>query len=107
MQWLYLALAIFFECSWAIAMKASAGFTKPFYGALAFVLSLFSLGFLGLATKTLELSIAYAMWTGMGAALVALAGVLWFREPLSAAKAVSLALIVLGVAGLQIGRTGP
>ena len=54
-----------------------------------------------LALKRLDLSVTYAVWSGVGTALAALIGVVYFREPLTALKLASLALIVLGVAGLS------
>ncbi len=48
---------------------------------------------LSLALKEVDLSFAYALWSGVG--------ILWFREPMGALKMVSLGLIVIGVAGLH------
>jgi small multidrug resistance pump len=50
-----------------------------------------------------DLSLAYAIWSGLGIAFIASVGVLWFREPVTAVKVVSLGLIVVGVAGLNLG----
>ena len=55
-----------------------------------------------LALKRLDLSVTYAVWSGVGTALAALIGVVYFREPLTALKLASLALVVLGVAGLSL-----
>jgi small multidrug resistance pump len=61
-----------------------------------------SLGGLTLALKKIDVSFAYAVWSGLGTALIAVIGVLWFREPVSAWKVISLALIILGVVGLNL-----
>jgi small multidrug resistance pump len=45
---------------------------------------------------------AYAVWSGMGTALIATLGVLWFKEPVTALKLISLGLIIIGVVGLNL-----
>ncbi len=70
---------------------------------LIFVFYGLSLGFLSLALKKVDLGVAYAVWSGVGIAFIASVGVLWFREPVTAMKMVSLGLIVAGVAGLNMG----
>jgi small multidrug resistance pump len=66
------------------------------------VLYVLSAGAVILALKRLDLSVTYAVWSGVGTALAALIGVVSFREPVTALKLASLALIVLGVAGLSL-----
>ena len=51
--------------------------------------------------RSLDVGVAYAIWSGLGTALVVLAGVFFFGEELTAARAASVALIVLEVVGLQ------
>jgi small multidrug resistance pump len=58
---------------------------------------------LTLSLKRLDVSLAYAVWSGMGTALIATIGMLWFREPMTAVKLASLALIIIGVLGLNLG----
>ncbi|MGB6441083.1 MAG: SMR family transporter [Methyloceanibacter sp.] len=55
-----------------------------------------------LALRRLELSVAYAIWSGAGTALTAMIGFAYFREPLTLIKLASLALVVLGVVGLSL-----
>jgi small multidrug resistance pump len=57
---------------------------------------------LTLALKRIDVSVAYAVWSGVGTALIATIGVLWFKEPATALKLVSLGLIILGVIGLNM-----
>jgi small multidrug resistance pump len=47
-------------------------------------------------------SVAYAIWSGVGTALIASIGVLWFKEPATAMKLISLGLIIIGVVGLNL-----
>lgn len=102
MTWLYLVLAILLEVSGTTCMKLSEGFTKTVPSILLFVFYTLSFGMLTLALKKLDVSVAYAVWSGMGTALIATIGVLWFKEPLTALKLISLGLIILGVVGLNL-----
>src|SRR6266446_10214751 len=82
-------------------VKALAGFTR--IGPAGVVVGYAaSFALLSLALRGIDLSIAYAVWSGVGTAIVALIGILWFGEPTGAWKLLSLALIVLGVAGLHL-----
>jgi multidrug transporter EmrE-like cation transporter len=106
MTYLYLVLAIVFEAGWAIAMKMSDGLTRPRPAAATLVFYLLSLVFLALATRRLDVGPAYAVWAGSGAVLIALAGIFYFKEPASALKLASMALVVLGIVGLQLAEGG-
>ena len=99
---LFLFVAIVFEVGWAIAMKISDGFTKPWPTAATILMYLLSVVFLALATKKMEIGAAYAIWAGSGVALIAIAGVVHFDEPLTALKVVSILLIVTGIIGLNL-----
>jgi small multidrug resistance pump len=61
-----------------------------------------SLSALTLALKRIDVSMAYAVWSGLGTALIAVIGVLWLKEPLNTLKIVSLTLIIIGVIGLNL-----
>ena len=102
MSWLFLILAILLEVSGTTSMKLSQGFTKLVPSILLFLCYGLSLGALTLALKTIDVSVAYAVWSGLGTALIAAAGIIWFKEPLTAVKVASIALIILGVIGLNI-----
>lgn len=102
MTWLYLALAIVLEVSGTTCMKLSEGFTKLGPSILLVVFYTLSFGMLTLALKRLDVSIAYAVWSGVGTALIAAIGVLWFKEPVTALKLISLGLIIIGVMGLNL-----
>jgi small multidrug resistance pump len=102
-MWTYLALAILLEVSGTTCMKLSEGFTKTVPSILLFVFYSLSFGMLTLALKRIDVSVAYAVWSGVGTALIATIGVLWFKEPITALKLISLALIIGGVVGLNLG----
>jgi small multidrug resistance pump len=101
-SWLLLMGAIVAEVGGTTCLKLSYGFTRlvPSLG----VVVLYSLSFVLLATvlKAMDVSVAYAIWSGVGTALVAAIGILVFGEPLSAARLVSVGFIILGVVGLQL-----
>ena len=99
---LYLLLAIIAEVTGTTCVKLSEGFTRLIPSVLIFVFYGLSLGFLGLALKRMDLGLAYAVWAGLGIAFIASVGILYFREPVTATKMVSLALIVAGVVGLNL-----
>jgi small multidrug resistance pump len=65
-----------------------------FYG-----LSLTTLTF---AFKRLDISVAYALWSGAGIVLIACAGIVWFHEPATVARLLFITLIVVGMLGLQL-----
>ncbi len=106
MVYLWLALAIVFEVGWAVSMKQSEGLTRPGPTVATIVMYLLSVVFLSLATRKMDIGVAYALWAGAGVALIGVVGMWWFREPVSALKIASIGLIVLGIAGLQIGSGG-
>jgi|SRR3712207_686766 small multidrug resistance pump len=94
-------LAIVAEVAGATSIKLSEGFTWLLPSVAIFGFYGLSLGMLSLALKEIDLSFAYAVWSGVGMALIATLGILWFREPMGALKMVSLGLIVIGVVGIK------
>jgi small multidrug resistance pump len=50
----------------------------------------------------MDVSIAYAIWAGLGTALITVVGIFWFKEPVNALKVVSLFIVVVGVIGLNL-----
>jgi small multidrug resistance pump len=105
MSWVYLVLAIIMEVTGTTNMKLSQGFTKLLPSILMFVFYGFSFAFLTLALKKIDVSISYAIWAGLGTALIATIGFLYFKEPITAIKIISIALIVFGVVGLTLSET--
>jgi small multidrug resistance pump len=103
MSWLYLILAILLEVCGTTSMKLSQGFTKLVPSILIFVFYCLSFTSITLALKKIDVSVAYAVWSGLGTALIAVLGILWFKEPFSLLKMVSIGLIIAGVIGLNLG----
>ncbi len=106
MSWLYLTIAIVMEVCGTTCMKLSDGFTKRLPAVLLFVFYTISLGALTLALKKIDVSVAYAIWSGLGTVLIAIIGIVGFREPTTALKVCSIALIVIGVVGLHLSGGG-
>ncbi len=102
MPWIYLLTASIFEIIFAISMKYADGFTK-FWPTIAVVIGgVGGITFLTLALKTLPVSVAYPVWTGVGIVGTVLLGYLLFNESLTAMKIISIAAILLGIAGLKL-----
>lgn len=105
MTYVFLALAIVFEVAWAIGIKVTSSFSLPIrWGPLLATLGayLLSLVFLMLVVRKMNIGTAYAIWAGTGAAIISLIGIVYFHEPRSTFKLVSLALVVAGVVGLNL-----
>ncbi|EGK13246.1 DMT superfamily drug/metabolite transporter [Desmospora sp. 8437] len=104
MHWVYLIFAILFEVAGTMSMKLSHGFTKlwPSLGMVVFYILAFA--GLTLSLKQMPVSLAYAVWSGLGTAVIAVLGYLIFQESMTWLKASSILLIVLGVIGLNLGE---
>ena len=105
--WLLLVSAIALEVAGTTSMKLSQGFTRLVPSVLLFVCYVASFVALTLALKNIEVSVAYAVWAGVGTALVAAIGIVYFGEELTALKLVSLLFIIVGVVGLNLGEAKP
>jgi len=101
-SWLYLAGAIILEVAGTTSMKLSQGFTKFLPSILIFLFYGLSFTALAFALKRIDVSIAYAVWSGVGTALIAIIGFIFFRETMTLLKIGSIGLIIIGVLGLSI-----
>ena len=103
MAWLYLLIAGIFEIFWAVGIKYCDGLKIT----LPLILVIVSMGlriiFLGLATKTIPMSIAYAVWTGIGIVGVFTYGLLILKDPISANSIIFVGMILIGIIGLKLG----
>jgi quaternary ammonium compound-resistance protein SugE len=102
MVWLLLIAAGVLETGMAVALKASAGFSRLVPSIVFLVFGGASFGLLSLALRSLPVGTAYAVWTGIGAAGTALVGILFLGQPATALRIGCIALIVLGVVGLRV-----
>ncbi len=100
MDWLYLLLAGICEVGWPIGLKL-AGYGSRLWIVMSVSAMALSGIFLYLAQKTIPMGTAYAIWTGIGAIGAFFVGVLWFKDPSSMARIISIILIILGMVGLK------
>ncbi|SEL21523.1 quaternary ammonium compound-resistance protein SugE [Bosea lupini] len=102
MSWLLLTGAGLLEIVWAIALKQAGGFTRFWPSLIGIVSAIVSFVMLSLALKQLPVGTAYAVWVGIGALGVAIAGIVALGESASPARLGLLALILIGVIGLKL-----
>ena len=79
MPWIFLSAAILFEVAGTTSMKLSRGFAEMWPSVCVFVFYFCSAVAVVLALRRLELSIAYAIWSGVGMALTAMIGIIYPR----------------------------
>ena len=99
--WTLLSVAIVFEVIGTTCMKLSHGFTNLAPSIAMFSCYAMAFACNTFATKTLDLSVTYAVWSGVGTVATAAIGILYFKEPGTAIKLVSITLIFIGVMGLH------
>ncbi|MBP2146020.1 small multidrug resistance pump [Methanofollis sp. W23] len=95
--------AIGIEVCATTCLKLSDGFTQPLPSLGVVVGYAASFWLLSLVLKDLDVGVTYAVWAGLGTALVAVVGILVFKESFTFFKAASILLIVAGVVGLNMG----
>jgi small multidrug resistance pump len=100
--WLMLALAITSELIGETALKAAGGFKRLGPSIVVFVCFILSYVFLSVSILVLPLSIAYAVWSGVGVFATALIGIWLFREHLTRPKILGMVLIVVGTVLLNL-----
>lgn len=97
-----LALAIAVEVAASALLPKADGFTNPWWTAVVLVGYGVAIWLLTVVVRTMPVSVAYAIWAGAGTALVAVVGLVFLGEPFGWVKAVSLAMIVVGVVGINL-----
>ncbi|WP_026421289.1 DMT family transporter [Actinokineospora inagensis] len=102
MHWVYLAIATVFEILFALSANASKGFTKLWPTVLTLVIGAGGTFFLSLALRRLDVGVGYAIWTGLGSVGIVLLGSLVFKEKLDWRKALGIAVVIVGVIGLEL-----
>ena len=100
--WVILGLGIVFEVLGTICMKYANGFQKLWPSVFVFVFYILCLVCLVFVLEKMNVSVAYAIWASLGTALIAIIGMIWFKEPVSVIKILSISLIILGILGLEL-----
>jgi len=102
MSWIVLVAAGLFEVAWAIGLKYTDGFSRPWPTVATVAAMIVSVALLGYAVRTLPVGTSYAVWTGIGAVGTVILGVVLFGESASPARLGCIALIVAGIVGLKL-----
>jgi quaternary ammonium compound-resistance protein SugE len=102
MAWVLLVVASLFEVVMALGLKWSDGFTRLGGSAVAIVGSVFSMGLLALALRSLPVGTGYAVWTGLGAVFTALVGIVALGESRDVLRLAGIVAVVTGVVLLQL-----
>jgi len=102
MAWFYLFLGGALEIIWLIAMKYSNGFRNLWPSVIVVIALIASMIVVSLAIRTIPMGTAYAIWTGIGAAGGAIAGIVLFNESKDWLRLLSIALIIAGIVGLKL-----
>ncbi len=97
-----LALAIAVEVAATVALRSSDGLTRFVPSAITIVGYIIAFWLLALVLRTIPVSVAYAVWAGVGTAAVAIIGMTLLDEPAGLLKIASIALIIVGVVGLNL-----
>ncbi len=102
MNWFILIVAGLFEIGWAIGLKYTDGFTRPWPTIATVLAMVISVALLGIAMKSLPMSTAYAVWVGVGALGTAAVGIALMNEPANPMRLLSLGFILIGIVGLKL-----
>jgi quaternary ammonium compound-resistance protein SugE len=102
LAWVTLVVAGILEVGWALGLKYTEGFTRLVPSVLTIGAMAASVGLLSLALRHIPIGTAYAIWTGIGAVGVAIAGMILFGEPRDTLRIVFILFIVAGIAGLKV-----
>ncbi len=100
--WMFLLVAGLLEVGWAVGLKYTHGFTRPWATAGTVVGMIASVFFLALAVQRIPLGTGYVVWTGIGAVGTSVLGMVLFGESSSAARLVWVGVILVGIVGLKV-----
>ena len=99
-----LMAAIGIEVASTALLPRTAGFTNPAWSALVVGGYAVSIWMLAMVVRTVPVSVAYAVWSGVGTAVVAALGYFFLGESMGWVKALSLGMIVVGVVGVNLAH---
>jgi len=106
MAWIILVIAGLFEVGWAVGLKYTDGLTRLWPTVGTVLAMIVSVVLLGVAMKSLPLGTAYSVWVGVGAVGTVVLGIVLLGEPASAARLISIGLVVAGIVGLKLSTPG-
>ncbi|MEK7679950.1 MAG: quaternary ammonium compound efflux SMR transporter SugE [Deltaproteobacteria bacterium] len=102
MAWTYLLIAGVFEIVWGVGLKYTENFTRLLPSALTIAAMAVSFYCLSRALASIPLGTAYAVWTGIGAVGLAMAGIIILGESRDPVRLACIGLIIIGIIGLKI-----
>ncbi len=102
MAWIYLFIAGLMEVAWAVGLKLSEGFSRPWITVYTIIMMVLSFVFLSIALKSIAVGTGYAVWTGIGVIGTAVIGMIFLAEPVSVVKICCILLIISGIIGLRL-----
>jgi quaternary ammonium compound-resistance protein SugE len=105
MPWIYLVFAGFLEIVWAFFMKKSAGFTLIVPSTITVVTMIASFILLSIAMRSLPLSTAYPIWTGIGAVGAFVVGIIVLEEAVTPMRLLAALLIVAGIVLMKVSSS--
>jgi len=102
MAWVWLILGGLFEVGFTTSLRFVEGF-RNLPWTFAFLVSVgISMGLLELASRSIPMGTAYAVWGGIGAVGTVVVGILWFHEPASTIRVLLILAIVAAIAALKL-----
>lgn len=101
-NWIFLSVAIVAEVIATSALKASAGFSKPWPSVLVVVGYGIAFYLLSLTLRTIPVGIAYAVWSGVGIVLITVVAWLLYGQKLDLPAVIGMGLIISGVVVLNV-----
>lgn len=102
MAWFWLILGGVFEVGFTTSLRFVDGFRNVPW-TLTFLVSVaISMGLLELASRSIPMGTAYAVWGGIGAVGTVIVGILWFGEPTTTIRILLIFAIVAAIAGLKL-----
>ncbi|MGH3938038.1 MAG: DMT family transporter [Pseudonocardiaceae bacterium] len=102
MPWILLLGAITSEVIATSALKLSDGLSRLVPTVVVAVGYLLSFVLLAMAVKHLQISVAYAIWSGVGTAAICIIGMVALNEPLTTVKAIGVLMVIGGVVTLNL-----
>ena len=102
MAWVWLIVGGLFEVGFTTSLRFVDGF-RNFPWTVVFLVSVaISMGLLELASRSIPMGTAYAVWGGIGAVGTVLVGIMFFSEPAALVRILLIFVIVAAIAGLKL-----
>lgn len=104
--WPLLIIAGFMEPAWVYTMERSESFRRVPWAAATLAIVVVDIFLLSIAMQIIGAGMSYAIWTGIGAVITFLMGVLLYREPVKMVRCLLILMIIAGIVGLNLTSGG-